>query len=172
MLATMAKAQPLEPLDTDVERIVYGNWVQAASSMNRAVYDEDVAKALRRCSQSMFTVHDDKLEALFPNGQYAQGDLAIFSYEDGVLIAQAGATTPVPTKLTALQLRTENSLMVRLATLAFWDGWYRGWVKMTIATPLWGDLVLQEAEQEGRRYKLLMLMRSNGESGIYVKCEE
>ena len=165
-------AQPLEPLDADVENIVFGTWVQAAGSMNSALYQDDVDRALPRCAQSMFTVHDERLEALFPDIDLARGDLSVFPFEDGVLIAQAGATTPVPTKLTATQLRTQDSLMLRFATTAFWDGWYRDWVKMTIATPVWGDIVLKETQQPGRNYKILMLMRHNGETGLYVKCEE
>lgn len=122
VLTGHASAQPLEPLEADVEAIAFGTWVQVSASLDTALYEEDVVHALRRCAQSMFTVEDERIEALFPSLDQARGDLSLFSFEDGILVALAGATTPIPTKLSAGQLRTEDSLMLRLTTVAFWDG--------------------------------------------------
>jgi hypothetical protein len=171
-LSAAASAQPLEPLEADVEAIVFGTWVQASISLETALYEEDVTKALQRCHQSMFTVADDRLEALFPSAEQAQGDLSLFPFDDGIIVAEAGATTPRPTRLAAGQLRTEDSLMLRLSMLAFWDGYDRQWVEMTFANPLWGDLVFMDTERSGRNYTMLMMMRYNGDTGLYVKCEE
>lgn len=172
VVPSAVSAQPLEPLEADVEDIAFGTWVQASISLDSALYEEDVAKALRRCTQSMFTVEDELVEAMFPSADDARGDLSVFPFEDGVIVAQAGATTPVPTRLAAGQLRSGNSLMLRLSTTAFWNGWDRRWIEMTFATPIWADMYFTEAERDAHHYTLLMLMRYNGETGVYVKCEE
>jgi hypothetical protein len=164
-------AQPLEPLDRDVENIVFGSWVEASGRIDRVLYEADFAAALRRCAYSMFTMSDQRIEAMFPNREFARGDLAIFRFEDGLLLAQAGAATPNPRKVSAAQVRTEHSLMLRVASNAFWDHANHSWIDLAFANPLWGDIVVGEAMGETRAYKMLLVMRHNGDSGLYVKCE-
>ncbi|MEY4878845.1 MAG: hypothetical protein RJB62_313 [Pseudomonadota bacterium] len=167
-----AVAQPLEPLDADVEDIVYGIWVQAGGSLGETLYEADFTEALQRCAFSMFTLEDPRLRALFPSTDHARGDLSIFPYEDGALLALADGAYPAPKKMSAQQLRTDTSLMLRLVSDAFWDVDRRNWVEINFTRLNWGDVVVSETNSGARRYKMLMVMRPSGETGLYVKCEE
>ncbi len=166
-----AAAQPLEPLDLEVQALVYGTWVQAAPSIGRAVYEENFLTALRRCDDSMFTIEDGPLRALFPSEAHAQGDLSFFPYEDGALLALAGGAFPNPRKVSAQQLRTEDSLMLRLVSNAFWDGETGHWIATDFVTLNWGDVHVSQSERGTRNYKMLVVMRPNGDTGLYTKCE-
>jgi len=164
-------AQPLEPLDPEVQALVYGTWVQAAPSIGRAVYEDDFLTALRRCDDSMFTVEDGRLRGLFPSAAHAQGDLSFFPYEDGALLALADGAFPNPRKISAQQMRTQDSLMLRLVSNAFWNGETGRWIATDFVTLNWGDVHVSQSAGGTKSYKMLVVMRPNGDTGLYTKCE-
>jgi len=168
--AHSAQAQPLTPLESEVEAILSGPWVMAAGTVNEPLYEAALTAALGRCGLSMFSLGDAQIESLFPSMDYARGDLSIFRFDDAMMIFLAGAVMPSPRKVRAAQLRLDSGHLVRFANDSFWDWERRSWVEVTFAATEWGDIVVGELTGAGRRYTTLLMMRSNGDSGIYVKC--